>query len=275
MQNGFVKTTDGAYIYYEIEGEGKPIMLVHGWACNTKFYERNVAGLKDQFKIITVDLRGHGKSSKGLDGYTIDRLAKDLNEVIEYLGLEDVFMLGWSMGGPTMLSYWKQFGKEKGHLSALGLIDMTPYPFSPGEWNSHGLKNYNAEGFNQFAKGFYYNHDAFVNGFVKKIFKNCEQPEGTEWVNEECMKVLPYIGIALYGDYCYSDYTDVLPTITVPVLVVASDSGIFPQSVKQSEWIVSQIPNGTFVPFYEGGHLLFWIEHEKFNKTLADFFNGI
>ena len=78
-------------------------------------------------------------------------------------------------------------------------------------------------------------------------------------------------GIALYGDYCYSDYTDVLPTITVPVLVVAADSGIFPKSVEQGKWIAAQIPKGEFVPFYEGGHLLYWLEADKFNQAVTDF----
>lgn len=49
-----------------------------------------------------MDMRGHGRSSKMLDGYSIDRMAKDIHEVIEYLGLKDVLLMGWSMGGPTM-----------------------------------------------------------------------------------------------------------------------------------------------------------------------------
>ena len=68
MQNGYFRTSDDTSLYYEVEGEGQPIMLVHGWSCSTKFYSRNVAGLKKDFKVVTLDLRGHGKSSKGLHG---------------------------------------------------------------------------------------------------------------------------------------------------------------------------------------------------------------
>ena len=68
MEQGFVKTNDGAYIYYEVEGEGRPIVFVHGWSASGKFYARNVEGLKDRFKVVTLDLRGHGRSSKGTDG---------------------------------------------------------------------------------------------------------------------------------------------------------------------------------------------------------------
>ena len=62
-----------------------------------------------------------------------------------------------------------------------------------------------------------------------------------------------------------------LPTITVPVLIVSGDSGIFPKSIEQGEWISAQIPQSKFVPFYEGGHLLFWIESDKFNKAVSEF----
>lgn len=271
MKNGFIKTPDGAHIYYEVEGEGQPIMLIHGWSANSKFYAKNVEGLKDKYKVVTIDLRGHGKSSKGIDGYTIDQLAKDINFVIKTLDLEKVFLLGWSMGGPTVLSYFKQFGKAEGRLAGLGLIDMTPFPFSPGEWNSHNLKNYNAEGFNAFAKALTFNHDAFVKAFTVKMYPTGVMPEDQAWVIDECGKLLPHIGVALYGDYCYSDYTDVLPKIDVPVLILSGNSGIFPESEKQGEWMKSQIPNAELVTFKEGGHMLFWIEAEKFNKALDEF----
>ena len=271
MVSGFIKTSDGAYIYYEVEGEGRPIMLIHGWGCSGRYYKRNVEGLKDRYMVVTMDLRGHGRSSKNSDGYYIDRLAKDIHEVIEYLGLKDVLLMGWSMGGPTMLSYWKQFGKDHGHLAGLGLIDMTPYPMSDGEWNSHGLRDHNAEGFNAFEKSILKDHEGFIHCFLSKIFQDGKIPDGLDWAYNDMMALPPYLGIALYSDYVYSDYTDVLPTITVPTLVLSSNSGIFPKSLEQGKWIASQIPKGEFVPFETGGHMLMWTEADKFNKVVAEF----
>lgn len=275
MKSGIYTVSHGAHIYYEREGKGRPIVLIHGWGCSGRFYKKNVEGLKDRYEVITMDMRGHGRSSKMLDGYSIDRMAKDIHEVIEYLGLKDVLLMGWSMGGPTMLSYWKQFGKDRGHLAGLGLIDMTPFPFSPGEWNSHSLRNYNTEGFNQFAKSIQTDHAAFIKAFSQNIFQGGKIPEGFDWMKDEMMKLPVPIGIALYCDYCYSDYTDVLGTITVPTIVLSSNSGIFPRSIEQGTWIASQVPHGEFVPFEKGGHLLFWIESEKFNKAVSSFFDRI
>ena len=270
MLSGYLRTTDDASIYYEIEGEGQPLVLVHGWACSSKFWQKNIPVLKKHFKVVTLDLRGHGKSSKGLHGCLINRIAQDVRELILSLDLKNVILMGWSMGGPTMLSYWKQF-KNDSKLAGLGLIDMTPFPLSSGDWNSHGFRNYNTEAFNTMISAMNNNQDSFVNGFVKKIFKGSRQPEGTEWVNVECMKVPTATALAFYSDYIYSDFTDVLGTITIPVIVFSSDSNIFPNSIKQGQYIASQIPNAEFVPFNEGGHMLFYIEAEKFNKSVITF----
>ena len=271
MENGFVRTSDGAYVYYESEGSGQPLVLVHGWGCSTRFYARNVAGLKDSFRVVTVDLRGHGRSSKGSDGYTLDRLAKDLHEVIVALGLENVLLMGWSLGGPTMLAYWKQFGKEEGRLAGLGLIDMTPYPFSGEPWNSHSLRGCNADGFNAFVRAYTGSRDKFTDAFLANIMPDRKLPAEDAWMKEEALKVPVWAGVALYGDYCYTDYTDVLPTITVPVIVFSADSGIFPRSIEQGRAIAAMIPRATFVPFEKGGHALFYYEAEKFNQAVRDF----
>ena len=53
-------------------------------------------------------------------------MAKDIHEVIEYLGLKDVLLMGWSMGGPTMLSYWKQFGKDPvSYTHLFGMVELS------------------------------------------------------------------------------------------------------------------------------------------------------
>ena len=92
---GFFRTSDEAVIYYEVEGEGQPLVLVHGWSCSSKFFQRNVPVLKKHFKVVTLDLRGHGQSSKGLHGYVLSRLAKDIRELIMSLKLEKVILMGW------------------------------------------------------------------------------------------------------------------------------------------------------------------------------------
>ena len=116
------------------------------------------------------------------------------------------------------------------------------------------------------------NHrEAFFNAFINGMFYHATQPADTEWVNEECLKLPPYIGIALYSDYIYSDFTNVLPTITIPTVVFSANSKIFVESIKQGQYMAAQIPDGECVSFYQSGHMLFYEEAEKFNNTVIEF----
>lgn len=133
--NGFFTTSDSAHLYYEVHGSGQPLFLVHGWQCSSKFWQRNVNELAQKFQVIIMDNRGHGQSSKGLHGQTLARYAQDVRELSEFLHLKDFILMGWSLGGPILLSYWQQY-KHNSNLRGLGLIDMTTFPFSPEEWNS-------------------------------------------------------------------------------------------------------------------------------------------
>lgn len=269
-QTGFLRMSDGAAIYYACEGAGQPLVLVHGWQCSSAFWARNVAELSGEFQVVTLDLRGHGKSSKGLQGHTIERYAQDVREVIEQLGLTDCLLMGWSLGGPTMLSYWKQFHQDS-RLAGLGLIDMTPFPFSDEAWNFHGLRGYNAEGFNGLVARITKDRAQYAADFTKSMFRGGVVPEDCRWMQDAIQQIPTWIAVAIYSDYVYSDFTAVLPTISVPTVVMAANSAVFSDSLAQGRHIAAQIPNAVFVPFTESGHALFYEESEKFNQAVRDF----
>lgn len=269
MESGYFDTQDDAHIYYEVRGSGKPIVLVHGWQCSHVFWQRNADVLAEDHRVITLDLRGHGNSSKGLHGITIRQFARDIHGLMKYLGTEDAVLMGWSMGGPVVLSYYKQYGSEM--LCGLGLVDMTPFPFSPEAWNTQGLRGYNMDGFNAQVNRLIYEREAYFETFAANIFRNGVRPEGTEWVIEEFRKLPPWISAAAYSDYLSSDYTGVLPSIEIPVLVVNANGPVFANGIEQGRHIASQIPKGEFVPFYESGHMLFYEEADKFNCLVKEF----
>jgi len=270
----YLETRDGAKIYYEDHGEGQPILLVHGWTCSSKFWQKNVPELANQFRVVTLDLRGHGNSSKTLDGHTIGQYARDVREIIEHLGLEDVVLVGWSLGGPVVLSYCQQYGGDS-RLKALGLVDCTPFPFSPADWNSHALKNYNYDGMNATFAVLAADPQKFAVAFTAKMFQQKPSEADTDWVVAELMKTPAWISEAIYSDYLMSDFSKTLPSIEVPVIVCAGDSGIFPNGIAMGKAIAGQTPRGTFVPFDDGGHMLFYEQPHKFNAALAAFIKAL
>lgn len=269
MKNGYFHTYDDAHLYYEVRGIGNALLLVHGWQCSHVFWQKNVDELARDFCVVTLDLRGHGNSSKGLHGITIKQFARDIHDLIEFLGIDNVVLMGWSMGGPTVLSYYQQFGCE--HLNGLGLIDMTPFPFSPEKWNTQGLHGYNIDGFNAQVNKLIHDRLAYFETFAANIFRNGVRPADTDWVINEFKKLPPWISAAIYSDYLSSDYTGILSQISLPVLVVNANGPVFTDGINQGKYVASQIPQGRFEAFTESGHMLFYEEADKFNALVKDF----
>ena len=84
------KTNDNVEIYYEVSGEGKPLFMLPGWTCTTKFWKHNVEELSKHFKVICMDMRGHGESEKVMHSHRISRYAMDVKNLLDYLDAEDV-----------------------------------------------------------------------------------------------------------------------------------------------------------------------------------------
>jgi 3-oxoadipate enol-lactonase len=103
-------------------GQGQTVILLHGFCGSSEYWEK-VIPLLDQFRVIAIDLRGHGKSGIPEGGYTIDEMAKDINYFMDQKQLKDVYMFGHSLGGYVTLSFAENFPDK---LKGFGLIHSTP-----------------------------------------------------------------------------------------------------------------------------------------------------
>jgi pimeloyl-[acyl-carrier protein] methyl ester esterase len=114
---------DGAKLSYESCGRGNPLLFIHGWSFNSTIWEDHMDYLKDQFQVIAVDLRGHGKSEKGEDRSSFQQFASDLNYMIKRLELNKVNVVGWSMGGSVAIRLFFLCPEQ---LQSLTLVSATP-----------------------------------------------------------------------------------------------------------------------------------------------------
>lgn len=101
-------------LYYEDQGSGQPVVLIHGYPLNGHSWERQTRELLAQgYRVITYDRRGFGQSSKVNSGYDYDTFAADLNTVLETLNLQDVVLVGFSMGTGELARYVSRYGHER------------------------------------------------------------------------------------------------------------------------------------------------------------------
>jgi len=113
--------TNGIETYYKREGDGPPVILVHGGNSDLQLWQHQVDGLVDDYEVIRYDLRGHGRTGgSDIDRYSVGLFADDLYALVEELGLETPRICGLSLGGMTALTYAARYPDDISALAVAG-----------------------------------------------------------------------------------------------------------------------------------------------------------
>lgn len=129
-----------AVLHHETQGDGPPVLLLHGWSRSGADFAPLAARLSENHRVIRLDLRGHGRSSPGR--FTLDDLAGDVIALTEALELRGALLVGWSLGAQVALAAWPALA---GRVDRLVLLGATPR-FTEGDGWPHGLPARAVEG---------------------------------------------------------------------------------------------------------------------------------
>ncbi len=128
----YLAMSDGAKIYFEDFGHGETILFCHGLNSSHIKIKNFINEFKDEYRCVCYDQRGHEASSRSDIHMNVKTLGSDINELINYLNLNDVTLIGHSMGAASIFSYVNQFGCER--VKRIVAVDMTPY-MRNGVWS--------------------------------------------------------------------------------------------------------------------------------------------
>jgi len=205
-------------LFYEDRGRGEPILLVHGMGSDHTVWEGMIPLLKKNYRVLAVDLRGHGASSKPQGPYSIKLFAQDMYQFIESLGISQVHFIGHSMGGAIGLELTLQHPEIIGSLT---LISSFAYADSPLRDVLKELKKIlTQEGYNAF-------------------FNACLQlANTTEFIqdNKELFQVImndmaKTISISAIRDTLNAcgevDFRTSLKNVKTPTMIIAGEDDIF------------------------------------------------
>ena len=106
--SGFV-TVDSAKIYDEISGEGAPLVLLHGNGEDHTYFKKQMPVFERYFRVIAVDTRGHGRSTRGTAPFTFEQFADDLEAVLTHLEIDRAHILGFSDGANLALLFAQKY----------------------------------------------------------------------------------------------------------------------------------------------------------------------
>jgi non-heme chloroperoxidase len=272
---GHLTTSDGVSLYYLEAGSGKPILMIPGWSQTAEQFKYQLEGLSDRYRVIAIDMRGHGESDKPEFGYKVSRLAKDIHDTIEALDLEEVNILGHSMGSSVIWNYYDLYGPDR--LAKLLLIDQMPMITSNPAWSEEEKVNSGAiftpqslyETINALAGP---NGVETTRGFIGNMVTKSIPEADKEWIIERNLRMPRQHASTLLYNHATQDWRDLIPRLDLPTLVVGGRVSVVPW--RSQEWIAAQVPGAHLEIFEEaegGNHFMFIEGHEKFNEIVADF----
>lgn len=256
-----IEVQDGVRLFYDDRGRGKPVVFVHAWSMDHTLWESQVMALMGQHRVITFDLRGHGRSEAPDLPHDLDSLAADLNGLMQGLELDDVRLFGWSLGGYVVLRYMEQFGAR---VSRIGYVASLPKLLSDETW-PYGL---DPSAMNALAETMSKDRALATEQFYRSLLHGGSQPQIDRIVRISLQTPL-FAAMQAFASSAQVDLRPVLGTLKVPMKVFGGAHDLIP--VEGLRWTSEQVPDGELALFENSGHFPHVEEAARFNEELLGF----
>ncbi|MCY1341554.1 3-oxoadipate enol-lactonase 2 [compost metagenome] len=250
---------DGCQLHYEDFGHGMPVVLVHGLGSSTRDWEYQIPALAAHYRVIALDVRGHGRSDKPRERYSIAAFADDVAALIEHLGLIDVHLVGISMGG--MIGF--QLGVDRPELlRSLTIVNSGPEvkARSPGEY---------LELAKRWTLSRLLSLDSIAKALGRLLFPLPEQAELRRKIEERWPQNDKRAYLSALDAIIGWGVRGRLGRILCPTLVITADRDYTPVARKAA--YVKELPNARLVVIENSRHATPLDQPERFNTTLLDF----
>ena len=256
-------------------GDGRPVVLIHGWPMSAQAWEPQVSALQAAgFRVVAYDRRGFGRSDKPASGYGYDTLADDLARVLDESDLQDVTLVGFSMGGGEVARYIARYGESRLH-SVVFAAAVPPYLMQTADNPEGPLTPQAAQ---QMKQGLEQGRDAFFDQFTRNFFSAGGVLKVTEAQRSDaialCHQSAQHAALACMDSFGGTDFREDLKKVTVPTLVIHGDAdGIVP--VEGSGLRTHRaVPHSQMVTVSGAPHGLNVSHAAEFNEALLGFLDA-
>lgn len=253
---------DGVRIAYGDTGEGRPLVLLHGLMANADFF-RFQQSLAADFRLITIDLRGHGRSEGRAP--TVADMARDVEALAGALDLHGAVGIGWSLGATVL---WHVLsGPFAKRFAGSVVVDMTPRVRNGEGWDL-GLS---PDMVDARTSGIAADYPAFASSAGRAIFSRPEEmAELAAWSGTAFARSDAGAIAAAWRSLADEDLRPRLAAIVQPTLIVhGANSHLYDEET--ARYLAETIPKAKAVRFDRSGHSPHMEEPERFNRTVRDF----
>ncbi len=262
-------------LFYEDWGNGKPVVFIHGWPLDHQMWEYQTRVLTENgLRCISYDRRGFGQSDKPWNGYDYSTLASDLKALLDQLDLEDVTLVGFSMGGGEVVRYMSKYGGAR--VSKIVLISsIAPFMMQTSD-HPDGVPQEKLE---EIVTNLRDNRIDFLSQFGKQFFGVglLNHPVSEEMLNWNLMIAMQATAKATIQCAVIFGMTDLRPemkAINVPALVIHGDSDQTVPPKATGEQAAKMISNSKYLVYEGAPHGLYFTDRDKLNEDLMEFINS-
>lgn len=259
-------------IYYEDQGSGPAVVLLHGWPLDSRSWEAQLHPLLSAgYRVVSYDRRGFGRSSRPAGGYDFDTLATDLKHLLDGLDLHDVTLIGFSLGTGELARYVGQYGTER--LKSLVFIESLAPSFAKSDDNPTGVDQAGVSAVQQAILADRY---AWLTGLTGDLF-NVDDNLGKR-ISEETVRASwdaaadasPYATWACPPGWL-EDFSEDIKRVDVPTLILHGTADRILPIAGQGRRLHAALPSAQYVEIDGGPHVMCVTHADEVNRELLAF----
>jgi 3-oxoadipate enol-lactonase len=254
--------SDDAEIFYEIRGDGPPVVLLHPFPCHRGFWHPVAAALDSRYRLILPDLRGHGDSEIGEGPALMQKHASDIARVLDATGIGTAAFVGCSIGGYILFEFWRRF---RARVNSLVLCDTRPQA-DGAEARANRLKAADAV----LEQG----TEPFIESMIPKLIGRttvAARPDLVDGARAMMRKMSAEdISQVQRGMAARPDSVADLKTINVPTLIVIGEEDVL-STVADGELMRQNIAGSLLKVIPRAGHYAPWEQGEAVGMVLRQF----
>jgi non-heme chloroperoxidase len=253
-------------------GNGRPVVLIHGWPLSAQAWKPQVSVLSEAgYRVVAYDRRGFGRSDKPVSGYDYDTLADDLQRVLDQCDLQDVTLVGFSMGGGEVARYVARHGESR--LRSVVFAAAVPPCLMKSADNPDGPLT--PEKAQEKSAAFERDRGAYFEQFTTAFFSAHGVLQVTEAQRLEaiavCEQSAQHAALACMASFATADFRQDLKKLTVPVLVIHGSADAVVPFEGSGQRTHRAVPHSQLVTVKGAPHGLNVSHAPAFNDALLTF----
>jgi len=258
-----LKAGDIRIRYLDAGSGDRTLVFIPGWTMPAEAWQEQIPYFSARgFRVLALDPRSHGETTKTEQGNTYRQQAADLHAFLQELKIEHSYLVGWGAGGTALLEY----------LASPETIDpdMAVFvDFSPAFMESEDYAGVPLDRTRKLLLGFQDDRTEATDGYVRGLFRSGPSERVIGQLSKASLKTPMAAALALYFDLVTGDRREDLRHITVPSLFVTT-----PENRALGEYLKKSVPRSGLEIIEGTGSAMFLEKPQAFNQALESFFGG-